>query len=250
VSVITKIEWADATWNPVTGCDKCSAGCMNCYMFPLARRLQSMGNASFLNGPEVTLHPRMLDRPLQWKQPKTVFVNSMSDLFHDEVPLHYISKVFQVMEKAYWHRFLILTKRAKRLEELSSNFNWNDNIWMGVSVEDERVAWRIDHLRKVNAKVRFLSLEPLIGPLDSLDLEGIDWVIVGGESGPRCRPMNPDWVRSIRDLCQRQGKLFFFKQWGGRNKHEAGRLLDGRTYDDMPGGTLDKLDIDHGVQDH
>lgn len=235
------IEWTEATWNPVTGCTKISAGCKNCYAERMAHRLKAMGVEAYRNAFDLTLQEHALDLPLRWKRPQTIFVNSMSDLFHKDVPLVYIRRVFKVMEQASWHRFQVLTKRADRLEKVAPDLVWPKNVWMGVSVEDERVAWRIDHLRRVPAAVRFLSLEPLIGPLDNLDLTDIHWAIVGGESGPGCRPMNPQWVRSIRDQCEKQGTFFFFKQWGGINKKAAGRDLDGKTYDDMPERTLKKL---------
>jgi protein gp37 len=201
-----------------------------------------MGQHAYRNGFDVTLQEQMLRKPLSWRRPQTIFVNSMSDLFHEQVPLDYIRRVFDVMKEANWHRFQVLTKRAARLEDLAPLLEWPPNVWMGVSVEDERVTQRIDHLRKVPAAVRFLSLEPLIGPLPKLNLKGIHWAIVGGESGPGCRPMEAAWVRSIRDQCRKQEVLFFFKQWGGVNKKAAGRMLDGKTYDQMPGGSLSKLD--------
>ncbi len=234
MAVDSGIEWTDATWNPVTGCSKISAGCKNCYAERMALRLQAMGQANYRNGFKVTLHEHMLDVPLKWRQPKTIFVNSMSDLFHQDVPLNYIQRVFRIMEQAHWHRFQVLTKRAERLENIAPDLRWPKNIWMGVSVENELVDNRIDHLRRVPAAVRFLSLEPLIGPLPKLNLEGIDWAIVGGESGPGARPMDPKWVAEINDQCRRAKVAFFFKQWGGRNKKAAGRVLNGRTYDEMP----------------
>lgn len=230
----TKIEWTEATWNPVTGCTKISAGCLNCYAERLAMRLKSMGNKSYQNGFDVTLQERMLNFPLKIKKPQTIFVNSMSDLFHEDVPLEYIKKVFDVMQLAHWHRFQILTKRAERLAELAPQLTWFPNIWMGVTVENKDCMFRIDKLRTVNSSVRFLSLEPLLGPLPNLNLSGIDWVIVGGESGPGSRYMNPEWVKNIRDYCLEYGVPFFFKQWGGINKKKAGRLLDGRTWDEYP----------------
>jgi protein gp37 len=228
------IEWTEATWNPVTGCTKVSQGCKHCYAEIMANRLQAMGQANYRDGFRVRLQPHMLERPIEWKKPQTIFVNSMSDLFHDDVPLDYIEKVFDVMMRAHWHRFQVLTKRAKRVAELNPKLVWPANVWMGVSVEDERVIDRIDYLRQTGAGLRFLSLEPLIGPLPSLDLYGINWVIVGGESGPGARPMDADWVRDIRDQCKAAGVLFFFKQWGGTKKKAAGRMLDGRTWDEMP----------------
>ena len=230
----SSIEWTEATWNPVTGCTKISDGCKNCYAERMAVRLQAMGNRNYKNGFRVTLQWHMLDLPLSWKKPKLVFVNSMSDLFHVKVPTDYIQRVFSVMERASHHTFQVLTKRADRLLQIASDLPWPANVWVGVSVENEKVAWRIDDLRKVPAAVRFLSLEPLIGPLPSLNLEGIHWAIVGGESGHGARPMDPEWVRDIRDQCLRAMVPFFFKQWGGVNKAKAGRELDGRNWSEMP----------------
>jgi len=193
-----------------------------------------MGNHNYANGFKLTMHEHMLDVPLKWKKPQTIFVNSMSDLFHKDVPLEFIQRVFDVMQRAHWHRFQVLTKRAERVAELSSQLTWAPNIWMGVSVENQRYAYRIDHLRQTGARVKFLSLEPLIGPLHDLDLSGIDWAIVGGESGPGARPINPAWVTDIRDQCRQAGVAFFFKQWGGVQKKRAGRELEGRTWDEMP----------------
>jgi protein gp37 len=228
------IEWTDATWNPVTGCTKVSPGCKHCYAERLANRLQLMGQPNYRNGFVLTLQPQMLELPLRWKAPKRIFVNSMSDLFHKDVPLEYIKQVFNVMERAEWHQFQILTKRADRLRELSVGLPWPSNVWMGVSVENSEHVHRIDHLRSTAAAVKFLSLEPLLGPLSTLNLRGIDWVIVGGESGPGARPMEEKWVIDIRSQCTRAGVAFFFKQWGGVRKSLAGRTLQGRTYDEMP----------------
>jgi protein gp37 len=228
------IEWTDATWNPVTGCSKVSPGCKHCYAERMANRLKLMGQQNYRNGFEVTLQPQMLESPLQWKAPKRIFVNSMSDLFHVDVPLSYIKQVFNVMRRAHWHQFQILTKRAERIEELSPTLKWQPNIWMGVSVENQKYAYRIDHLRKTRAHVKFLSIEPLIGPVGKLNLRGIDWVIVGGESGPGARPMASDWVTGIRDQCLKSDVAFFFKQWGGVQKKKTGRILEGRTWDEMP----------------
>lgn len=241
MATISSIEWTDATWNPVTGCTKISAGCKNCYAERMAQRLQAMGVEAYRDGFSLTLQPKTLDVPLHWRQSRTIFVNSMSDLFHKDVPTSYIQQVFDVMVRADWHRYQVLTKRSDRLLELAQALPWPEQVWMGVSVEDARVQHRIDDLRKVPAAVRFLSCEPLIGPLQRLDLSGIDWVIAGGESGPGARPMDPDWARSLRDQCARAGVAFFFKQWGGVNKKTAGRILDGRTWDEMPGHTLEKL---------
>lgn len=232
----SKIEWTESTWNPVTGCTKISPGCKNCYAERMAKRLQAMGQPNYANGFLLTVHPHVVDAPLSWKAPQVIFVNSMSDLFHKDVPLAFIQKVFDVMTRAHWHQFQILTKRSGRLLQLDSRLAWAGNIWMGVSVETERYQHRIDDLRQTSAAVKFLSLEPLLGSLPALDLAGIDWVIVGGESGPRARPMDEEWVLEIRDQCVDQGVPFFFKQWGGTNKKKAGRILQGRTWDEMPVG--------------
>lgn len=228
------IEWTESTWNPVTGCNKISPGCKHCYAERMAERLLAMGQPNYRNGFELTLQPQMLDLPLQWKRPQTIFVNSMSDLFHKDVPLEYILRVFDVMRRAHWHRFQVLTKRADRLAALDGDLEWPDNVWMGVSVESAKYVDRIDDLRKTRARVKFLSLEPLLGPLRDLDLRSIDWAIVGGESGPGARPMDPAWVTEIRDQCRDARVAFFFKQWGGPNKKRTGRILDGRTWDEMP----------------
>ena len=228
------IEWTHATWNPLTGCDKISPGCKHCYAERLAKRLQAMGQANYAKGFKLTLQEQALDLPLTWRKPRTVFVNSMSDLFHKGVPASYIKRVFEVMNKAHWHQFQVLTKRAERLLQLSPELNWTPNIWMGVSVENQDYTFRIDHLRQTQAYIKFLSLEPLLGSLPNLDLKGIDWVIVGGESGPGARPMVPEWVTDIRNQCSKVEVAFFFKQWGGVRKSKTGRLLDGRTWDEMP----------------
>lgn len=230
----SSIEWTEATWNPVTGCNKISPGCKFCYAERMAARLQAMGQPNYKNGFELTLQPDMLELPLGWKKAKTIFVNSMSDLFHRDVPTEYIKRVFAVMRKAHWHTFQVLTKRADRLNELANELDWAPNVWMGVSVENDRYAGRIDMLRNVPAAVRFLSLEPLLGPLNNLDLQNIDWVIVGGESGPGARAITPEWVTSIRDQCNAASVPFFFKQWGGAQKKRHGRTLDGKTWDAMP----------------
>lgn len=228
------IEWTEATWNPVTGCDKVSPGCAHCYAERMAKRLQAMGQRNYAHGFRVTLQPQMLDAPLRWRRPRRIFVNSMSDLFHVEVPDEFIRRVFDVMVRASWHEFQILTKRSARVLEMADRLPWAPHIWMGVSVENRRFVHRIDHLRETNAHVKFLSLEPLLGPLANLDLRGIDWVIVGGESGPRARPIDERWVRDIRDQCRGAGVSFFFKQWGGVFKSRTGRHLEGRTWDEMP----------------
>jgi protein gp37 len=228
------IEWTNETWNPVTGCDKISSGCKHCYAERLALRLRLMGQRNYANGFDVALHEGALERPLKWKKPRLVFVNSMSDLFHRDVPVDFIRRVFDVMRRANRHTYQILTKRAERLEQLSSSLAWESHIWAGVSLENEDYAYRVDHLRRTGARVKFLSLEPLLGPLPNLDLAGIDWVIVGGESGPGARPMQAAWVTDIREQCRRARVAFFFKQWGGVNKKKTGRLLEGRTWDEMP----------------
>lgn len=230
----SSIEWTEATWNPVTGCDKVSPGCKHCYAERMARRLKAMKQANYRNGFKLTLQPHMLDLPLRWKKPMTIFVNSMSDLFHKDVPLDFIHEAFAVMRKAHWHRFQVLTKRADRVAQLDPDLIWSPNVWMGTSVESAKYVGRIDDLRKTGARVRFLSLEPLLGPLPELDLDSMHWVIVGGESGPGARPMKPEWVVDIRDQCERAGVPFFFKQWGGVNKKKTGRRLDDRTWDQMP----------------
>jgi protein gp37 len=228
------IEWTESTWNPVTGCTKISPGCTHCYAERMAERLQAMGQDNYRNGFRLTLQPHMLELPLRWKKPQAIFVNSMSDLFHEDVPLDYIQRVFDVMRRAHWHRFQVLTKRSDRLADLSGDLDWAPNIWMGVSVESDTYRGRIDALRGTAALTKFLSLEPLLGPLHALDLRDIQWVIVGGESGPGARPMDPTWATDLRDQCRRAKVPFFFKQWGGKNKKHAGRILDGRTWDEMP----------------
>jgi protein gp37 len=228
------IEWTESTWNPVTGCTKISAGCKNCYAERLALRLQAMGNRRYLRGFRVTLHEDVLDLPRSWKQPRRIFVNSMSDLFHPDVPLWFIRRVFGTMEECPQHSFQVLTKRSDRVRQLAAKLPWPKNVWIGVSVEDRRVFRRIDDLRHVPAAIRFLSCEPLIGSLAGIDLRGIHWVIVGGESGPRSRSMKMDWVREIFRACRKHKVPFFFKQWGGVRKDLTGRLLGGRTYDEMP----------------
>jgi protein gp37 len=237
------IEWTESTWNPTTGCDKISAGCDNCYALTLAKRLKAMGSAKYqtdghpgTSGPGfgVAVHTDALDIPRRWRDPRVVFVNSMSDLFHARVPLDYVRQVFQVMAETPRHTYQVLTKRASRLAKVASQLDWPGNVWMGVSVEDEAHADRIDQLRRVPAAVRFVSAEPLLGPLPGLHLDGIHWLIAGGESGAGCRPMEPEWVRSLRAQCIDAGTAFFFKQWGGRTPKAGGRELDGRTWDEMP----------------
>lgn len=230
----TRIEWTEVTWNPVTGCTKVSPGCKYCYAERFAQRLRGMGNKRYRNGFEVTLHPDLLDLPLRWRTPRLVFVNSMSDLFHELVPVEFIRAVFDTMRRAHWHTFQVLTKRSKRLLTVADQLPWPPNVWLGVSVENQAYTGRVEDLRAVPAAVRFLSLEPLLGPIPHLPLDSIDWVIVGGESGPKARPVDPAWVREIRDQCKVRGVAFFFKQWGGRNRKAAGRELDGRIWDEMP----------------
>ncbi len=219
---------------PVTGCTKISPGCKHCYAERLAKRLQLMGQPNYRNGFKLTLQPQMLELPLRWKSPRRIFVNSMSDLFHPDVPLEYVKRVFDVMSRAHWHQFQVLTKRADRLRELSPELSWPANVWQGVSVESESYLDRVDNLRESGAAVKFLSLEPLLDGLPNLNLRGIDWVIVGGESGPGARPMEKSWVVEIREKCNRAGVAFFFKQWGGVQKSKTGRTLEGRTWDEMP----------------
>ena len=228
------IEWTQQTWNPTTGCNKVSAGCKYCYAEIMSKRLQAMGQEKYKDGFKLTLHDDALVIPYSWNKPQKVFVNSMSDLFHEDVPLDFIQDVFKVMNDCGQHIFQVLTKRAERLEELHKFLKWTSNIWMGVSVEDERVKWRIDHLRRTNAKTKFLSLEPLIGPLSNLNLKKIDWVIVGGESGPKARPIKKEWIIEIQKRCEKFKVPFFFKQWGGVRKSETGRSLDGKTYNEFP----------------
>lgn len=230
----SKIEWTEATWNPVTGCSKVSAGCRNCYAERLALRLKAMGNTRYRNGFGITLHHDLLDLPKRWRKPRRVFVNSMSDLFHEQVPLEFIRLVFATMEACPQHTFQVLTKRSKRLRELASVLPWPRNVWVGVTVENSSVIYRINDLRGVPAAVRFLSCEPLLGPLSNLPLDGIHWVIVGGESGPGARPMKIEWLRSVFQQCRKSQVPFFFKQWGGVCKGLTGRDLDGRTYNEMP----------------
>jgi protein gp37 len=230
----SSIEWTEATWNPVTGCSKVSPGCQHCYAERMAKRLQAMGQSNYSRGFKVTLQEHMLTVPLTWRRPKRIFVNSMSDLFHESVPADFIHRVFEIMEKAHWHTYQVLTKRSRRLLELDSDLEWSPHVWMGVSVESEIYKHRIDHLRQSRARVKFLSLEPLLGPLERLDLRDIGWVIVGGESGPGARPMQGEWVLDIRDQCRRARVPFFFKQWGGVFKKQSGRQLEGQTYDEMP----------------
>lgn len=230
----TKIEWTESTWNPVTGCTKISAGCANCYAERMAKRLRAMGQPNYRNGFKVTCHAHALEQPLTWKTPKMIFVNSMSDLFHEDVPDDFISSVFDVMKRAHWHRFQVLTKRDERLAELASRLEWPTNVWMGVSVENKLAKRRIKSLQAIPAAVRFLSIEPLLESLGRIRLTGIHWVIVGGESGPGARPMEEAWVLEVKNQCDAAKVPFFFKQWGGVNKKKAGRILYGRTWEGLP----------------
>jgi len=230
----SSIEWTESTWNPVTGCTKISAGCDHCYAERMARRLQGMGNVRYRHGFSVTLHHDKLLLPRSWQEPQIILVNSMSDLFHREVPTEFIREVFRVMAEASQHRFQVLTKRSQRMAALGAKLDWPENVWAGVTVENELCRFRLEHLKQVPAHVKFLSLEPLLTPLPGLDLEGIGWVIVGGESGPGARPMRVEWVTNLRDQCLAAGVPFFFKQWGGVARKRAGRKLDGRTWDETP----------------
>jgi len=230
----SSIEWTEATWNPVTGCTKVSPGCKFCYAERMAHRLQAMGQSRYRDAFKLTLQPDALDAPLRWRTPRVIFVNSMSDLFHKEVPVDYIKRCFEVMEASSRHTFQILTKRPERVAEIAHELPWPSNVWMGTSVENSDYVCRVRSLQKVPAKVRFLSVEPLLGPIPNLILKGIHWVIVGGESGPGARPMQAEWVRQIRDQCIARDVPFFFKQWGGQNKKRTGRTLDGTTWDQMP----------------
>ena len=236
----SSIEWTEMTWNPTTGCTKISAGCKFCYAEIMSKRLKAMGVPKYKDSFKVRIHQDQLNIPYTWKSAKVVFVNSMSDLFHEDIPLDFIKNVFTVMNENPNHVFQVLTKRAERLFEVHKELKWTHNIWMGVSVENDLVTDRIDYLCKTKAKVKFLSCEPLIGPLKKLKLKKIDWVIVGGESGHKPRPMDPEWVLNIQEQCQAADVAFFFKQWGGRNKKASGRLLNGRTYDEMPEQQLQK----------
>ena len=239
MSTLSAIEWTEVTWNPTTGCSKISPGCLHCYAERMAKRLQAMGQVRYKNGFRVTIHPELLDEPFCWKKPRLVFVNSMSDLFHKKIPNKFIQEVFSVMNANQYHTFQILTKRSERLCELAPKLKWSGNIWMGVTIENNDYVFRADDLRRVNCAVKFLSLEPLLGPLTDLKLDGIDWVIVGGESGPHARPMKEEWIIEIKRRCEENNVPFFFKQWGGFNKKKAGRLLEGKTWDQYP----DKADL-------
>ena len=234
MSTRSGIEWTETTWNPVTGCTKISHGCKFCYADRMAKRLQAMGVDKYRNGFSITVHPSTLKDPLKWRKPRLVFVNSMSDLFHEEVPVPFIRAVLETMNQASHHTFQVLTKRPGRVLEVNGSLTWSPNIWLGTSIESQRWQFRLEQLRATGARTKFLSLEPLLGPLPDIPIQGIDWVIVGGESGPGARPMEADWVREIRDSCLRKQVPFFFKQWGGVFKKRTGRTLDGRTWNQMP----------------
>jgi protein gp37 len=228
------IEWTEATWNPVTGCSKVSPGCAHCYAETFAERWRGIPGHPYEQGFDLRLWPDRLEVPLRWKRPRTIFVNSMSDLFHEDIPLDFIRRVFDVMRRADWHTFQILTKRDERLAHVADVLDWPPNVWMGVTIENRRFVRRADHLREVPAAVRFISAEPLLGRLEGLDLAGIDWLIAGGESGPRHRPVKVEWLRDLRDRCQREEVAFFFKQWGGARPKSGGRALDGEEHDGFP----------------
>lgn len=234
MAVTSKIEWTEATWNPITGCTKCSAGCEHCYAATLAKRLKAMGNIRYTNGFNVTIHYDLFSRPLEWKKPKMIFVNSMSDLFHEKIPDKTILELFDIMNNAHWHTFQVLTKRAERLKELSKKIQWTKNIWMGVSVENQQVLHRVDSLKNTDAFIKFISAEPLLESIASIDLTGIDWLIVGGESGAGCRPLKKEWVIELRNKAEESNTAFFFKQWGGFHHSQAGSELDGKMYKQYP----------------
>ncbi|MFN8204492.1 MAG: phage Gp37/Gp68 family protein [Solirubrobacteraceae bacterium] len=228
------IEWTEASWNPATGCTKVSPGCAHCYAETFAERWRGVPAHPYQQGFDLTLWPQRLELPLRWRRPRLIFVNSMSDLFHEDIPLDFIRQVFDTMGRAHWHTFQILTKRHERLSELADELDWHPNVWMGVTIENRRFVHRADHLREVPAAVRFISAEPLLGPLEGLDLTGIDWLIAGGESGAKHRPVREEWLIDLRDQCQDEGTAFFFKQWGGARPKSGGRSLGGRTWDEMP----------------
>jgi len=228
------IEWTEATWNPVTGCSPFSDGCKHCYALRMAKRLQAMGNKRYVNGFNVTLHHDLISLPLTWNKPRLIFVNSMSDLFHEQIPFDFIKRIFLTMERTSHHTYQVLTKRAERLAELAKMLDWPDNVWAGVTIESGKYTYRADLLRSVPAAVRFLSVEPMVGEIESINLSGIDWVITGGESGPGARPMLKDWARSMRDQCITSKVPFFFKQWGGVHKKKSGKMLDGKLWEEYP----------------
>lgn len=239
----TKIEWTDTTWNPMTGCSPISDGCKNCYAIKMARRLKAMGNRRYRNGFAVTLHPDLLDAPLSWKKPRMIFVNSMGDMFHEDVPLEYIQQVFATMEKTSQHTFQVLTKRSSRMAELAARLPWPKNVWMGVTIESEKYLYRAENLKKTPAAVKFISVEPMIGPVSEIDLQGIDWVIVGGESGAQARTIEKEWAIAVRDKCTASAIPFFFKQWGGPNKKKSGKILDGKIWDQFPLNAAKNINI-------
>jgi len=235
----TKIEWTESSWNPITGCTKISDGCLNCYAEKMAFRLKAMGTKGYENGFEVTLQPHQLDKPLKLKKPQMIFVNSMSDIFHENVPDDYILKIFEIMNKAHWHTFQVLTKRPQRLESLRNKINWTKNIWLGTTIESNKYIDRVDYIKKTDASIKFISFEPLLSSVKEVDLKGIDWVIVGGESGSGARFIKKEWVYEIKNKCEDLNIAFFFKQWGGTNKKKSGRLLDGKIYNELP--KIDKV---------
>lgn len=230
----SKIEWTEETWNPITGCSKCSAGCQHCYAEKFAKRLQAMGNERYKDAFKVTVHRDLFEKPMEWKKPKMIFVNSMSDIFHEDIPEQDILDLFDVMNRATWHTFQVLTKRADRMVELSDKINWTDNIWMGVSVEDKDAIDRCEKLKQTGAKIKFVSAEPLLESIAEINLDGIDWLIVGGESGAGSRLMDESWVIELRDKAKEEKVAFFFKQWGGTRKKKAGSLLQGKSYKQYP----------------
>lgn len=231
---ISKIEWTEVTWNPITGCSKISDGCINCYAAAFAKRLKAMGNIRYKNGFQPTVHEDLIDLPFQWKTPKRVFVNSMSDIFHEQIPDKYILQIFETMNQCRQHEFQVLTKRPERLSSLNDKIVWTDNIWMGVTIESDKYLNRADMLRNCGARIKFISAEPLLSRLNNLNLTDIDWLIVGGESGPHCRPIKKEWVEELLDLAKDNNTAFFFKQWGGFNKKKNGKLLNGKIYQDYP----------------
>lgn len=231
---ISKIEWTEVTWNPITGCSKISDGCINCYAAAFAKRLKAMGNIRYKNGFQPTVHEDLIDLPFQWKTPKRVFVNSMSDIFHEQIPDKYILQIFETMNQCRQHEFQVLTKRPERLSSLNDKIVWTDNIWMGVTIESDKYLNRADMLRHCGARIKFISAEPLLSRLNNLNLTDIDWLIVGGESGPHCRPIKKEWVEELLDLAKDNNTAFFFKQWGGFNKKKNGKLLNGKIYQDYP----------------
>ncbi len=231
---ISKIEWTEVTWNPITGCSKISDGCINCYAAAFAKRLKAMGNIRYKNGFQPTVHEDLIDLPFQWKTPKRVFVNSMSDIFHEQIPDKYILQIFETMNQCRQHEFQVLTKRPERLSSLNDKIVWTDNIWMGVTIESDKYLNRADMLRNCGARIKFISAEPLLSRLNNLNLTDIDWLIVGGESGPHCRPIKKEWVEELLDLAKYNNTAFFFKQWGGFNKKKNGKLLNGKIYQDYP----------------